>query len=90
MDEFSVWVSRKARKKWEKLDPEMYERVEEALIQLKTVPVPASHFDVIKIKGKDSEYRIRIRRHRVLYKVKWEIKEIEVYDVDRRDEHTYD
>ncbi len=90
MGEFRVLVSRKADKTLQKLDAKMYERVMEALTELEGNPVPVDKFDASKIKGTDSCYRIRIRRHRILYEIKWEIKEIEAYDIDRKDDHPYD
>lgn len=53
-------------------------------------PVPNQKYDVTKLTGSESNYRIRIGRYRILYCVKWNEKEIKVFDIDQKKDHTYD
>ena len=64
-------------------------RMKEAIELLKNNPVPTQYFDVTKISGSSSNYRIRIGQYRILYIVLWQEKIIKVFDIDRRDENTY-
>jgi len=63
--------------------------VKEALLTLKTTPIPARTHDLKKISGSDNIYRIRISNHRIIYAVYWDRKEINVLRIARRDDRTY-
>ncbi len=87
---FEVLVSNQAEKGLDNAEPKMRVRLLELLDELKTNPVPAAKYDVTKISGSDSNYRVRLGRYRVLYYVGWKEKQVKVYDIDRKKDRTYD
>ena len=89
MAEFKVFLSNNAEKGLRDAQPKPRMRMKEAIELLKTNPVPTQYFDVTKISGSSSNYRIRIGQYRILYIVLWQEKIIKVFDIDRRDENTY-
>lgn len=58
--------------------------VKDLLEILKTDPVPARRFDVVKLKGYDNLYRIRIGRIRIVYSVDWGERRIDIQFVGYR------
>lgn len=87
---FDVRLSNKAEKFIRKeADEKLKARLKELFEILRFEPVPAKHYDVRKIEGQESSYRIRLSSFRVSYKVFWEEKIIRVAQIERRDEHTY-
>jgi len=53
------------------LDSKRKERIKEVIATLKENPVPFKIYDVAKLKGYDSMYRIRIGNLRMNYEVLW-------------------
>lgn len=68
---FTVEIKRKALRRLEELDDKRRERVREIVLILKDDPVPFKREDVVKLKGFDSSYRIRIGELRLVYTVSW-------------------
>ncbi|MDE1873735.1 MAG: type II toxin-antitoxin system RelE/ParE family toxin [Candidatus Micrarchaeota archaeon] len=65
--------------------PEHYKRrIQELIIVLESEPVPAKLYDVEKLEGGIDEYRIRIGGIRVIYRVLWEIAQVEVLKIEWR------
>ena len=89
MPNFSVFLSGKAEKGLAKPDPKIKPRLAEAVDELEINPVPSQKYDVAKLSGSISNYRIKIIPYRVLYTVIWESKEIRVYSIERRKGRTY-
>ena len=89
MAEFRVIFSRNAEKDFEALNQKFKERFLELATVLKTSPVPATQYDVIKLVSSQANYRIRIGHYRMQYKVFWEISEIQVHSIEWRKESTY-
>jgi mRNA-degrading endonuclease RelE of RelBE toxin-antitoxin system len=58
--------------------------IEEAVLKLKEEPVPAGTYDVIKLGGYDSHYRIRVGQIRITYEVRWTEKLIIVHYIGWR------
>lgn len=52
-------------------------------------PVPARHFDLMKIAGEEDTYRIRLSSYRAVYAVYWEEKIIRVIKIEKRKGRTY-
>jgi len=86
---FSIHLSNNALKYLKKAEPKLRQRVHELIRMLRQEPVPAKHYDVVKISGADGYYRIRLSSHRIQYFIDWSNKQIEILDVERRDENTY-
>ena len=86
---FKVYLSRKASKTYKRLDKKTVDRIKEVLISLNTSPIPVRKYDVRKISGTQDFYRIRISDYRVIYKIHWKIKEINVVKISRKDDETY-
>lgn len=89
MADFAVFLSRSSEKNLDRVEPKIRERIKAAIDELKINPVPAQKYDVTKISGSDSNYRIRIGRYRILYSVGWAEKQVKIYDIDRRSDSTY-
>ncbi len=86
---FHVWFSRKADKQHRQLDEKMQNRVADLLVTLQTTPVPTHEYDIEKISGSDTSYRVRLGQYRVLYTIYWDEKSIEVTKIDRKSDRTY-
>ena len=89
MTEFEVFLSNNAEKGLAKSDSFIKKRMHEALDELETNPVPIQKFDVTKLSGSESNYRIRIGQYRMLYSIKWNEKQIQVFDINKRKDRTY-
>ncbi len=89
MPGFSVLLANRAQKSLDSLEAKLQTQIRDALNELENNPVPASEFDVTKIAGSDSNYRIRLGRYRILYCVNWHLKQVKIYDIDRRKGRTY-
>ncbi len=89
MADFTVYLSRSSEKNLGEIQQKIRERIKGAIEELKTNPVPAQKYDVTKITGSESNYRIRIGRYRLLYSVGWNEKQIKIYDIGRRSDSTY-
>ncbi len=68
---FEIEIKRKALRFIEGLDDKRKHRVRETVLILKDDPVPFKREDVVKLKGFDSTYRIRIGELRLVYTVSW-------------------
>lgn len=86
---FSVELSNNALKHLKKSDDKLRQRVHQLIETLMNEPVPAKHYDVLKLSGLDGFYRIRLSSHRVKYFIDWNQKKIQILEVERRDENTY-
>ena len=65
------------------------ERIKKLLLNLETSPLPIRKYDIKKIIDTEDVYRVRISNYRVIYKIKWERKEIDVIKITKRDEMIY-
>jgi len=86
---FEVYLSNESLKILKKLDKRMAEKIKELFLQLKTSPLPIREYDIKKVSGVQNIYRVRISRFRIIYKIDWEKKEINVIKIGKRDEKTY-
>ncbi len=68
---FTVEIKRKALRFIEELDENRKRRITEIILVLKDDPVPFKREDVVKLKGYDSTYRIRVGELRLVYTVSW-------------------
>jgi mRNA interferase RelE/StbE len=89
LPEFEVFLSNNAEKGLGKSGSFMKKRLQEALDELENNPVPIQKFDVTKLSGSESNYRIRIGQYRILYSIKWNEKQIHIFDIDKRKDRTY-
>ena len=86
---FSVLLGRQAKKFFQRSEPKLRERLRQLFVSLKLEPVPAREYDIRKVGGAIDTYRVRLSSHRVVYTVEWKEKKIRVFEIERRDEHTY-
>jgi len=84
---FKVYLSKKSLKNLKKLQKQ--KRIKNVLLTLRTLPLPTKYYDVKKIATLEGFYRIRVSDHRIIYKINWDAKEIDVIKISRRDEKTY-
>jgi len=80
---FKVYVSKKALKSLEKVPQSYKRRVLELLKVLERDPLPEG-YDLKKLKGFESAYRIRIGKYRVVYEVNWEERKVLVVFIGHR------
>ena len=86
---FEVNAKKSVLKVIGKLDSKKKEKLKDILVTLKDNPVPVRIYDVAKLKGYDSTYRIRIGSLRLVYEVYWSDKKITIHKIDER-EHVYE
>ncbi len=86
---FDVYLSRKASNTLKRLDKKTAGRIRRILVSLKTTPIPIKKDNVRKISGAQDFYRIRISDYRIIYKILWNKKEINVIKISRKDDETY-
>jgi len=67
------------------LDPKIKDRIKEVILLLKQEPIPFRKTDVIKLRGYDSVYRVRVGALRIVYEVAWDRKTIVVQYIGPRE-----
>jgi mRNA interferase RelE/StbE len=67
------------------LDRDRKNRIKEALLILSNDPLPFKKLDVIKLKGYENTYRIRIGGLRIVYEVNWDEKKIIIHFIGPRE-----
>lgn len=82
---FEVNAKKSVLKVIGKLDSKKKEKLKDILVTLKDNPVPVRIYDVAKLKGYDSIYRIRIGSLRLVYEVYWSDKKITIHKIDERE-----
>ncbi|MEM2786618.1 MAG: type II toxin-antitoxin system RelE/ParE family toxin [Candidatus Nitrosotenuis sp.] len=68
-----------------KTDSKTKQRLKDIIITLKDNPVPVRVYDVAKLKGFDSMYRLRIGSLRLVYEVFWVDKKIIIHKIEPRE-----
>jgi mRNA interferase RelE/StbE len=63
---YSLIIPKSVQKQLDRLPDAVFQRVLKKINALKTEPLPAG---AIKLKGNDSEYRIRVGDYRIRYKI---------------------
>lgn len=86
---FEIYLSNKSLKALERLNKGIVERIKKLLLNLETSPLPIRDYDIKKISGAENVYRARISTYRIVYRINWEKKEINVIKIAKRDEETY-
>jgi len=81
---FRVTAKRRVLKVLEGLDRERRKRFEEVFSILKKNPIPFRELDVVKLRGYENTYRIRIGNYRIVYEVLWDEKRIIIHFIGRR------
>lgn len=82
---FEVNAKKSVLKAVNALDLKRKEKIKEIIIALKDNPVPIRIYDVVKLKGYDSIYRIRIGNLRLVYEVCWSDKKITMHKIEPRE-----
>ena len=81
---FRVEAKKKALKALEKLSLERKNRIKEVMLTLKGDPIPFRKFDVVKLRGYENVYRIRIGDLRIVYEVDWSGRRILIHFIGSR------
>ena len=89
MPGFVVELTHRAQKDFRDLDNKIREKVTHAIDELEHNPAPIDKFDVTKLSGTASDYRIRIQHIRIQYTVDWKEKKVIVYSIQRKKDRTY-
>ena len=82
--EFRVLLHPKASDYLTHLAPSYERKIMQLLRLLKKDPVPSRSFDVKKIVGKESTYRVRIGKYRIIYDIDFDSKAVYVTTIDLR------
>ena len=75
---YRVFVKKRAFKGLENLKSGIQGSIHELVRVLENEPIPYSDYDVVKLRGRDNVYRVRIGSIRVIYSIDWENKLISV------------
>jgi len=82
---FEVNAKNSVLKFIKKTDSKTKQRLKDIIITLKDNPVLARIYDVAKLKGFDSMYRLRIGSLRLVYEVFWVDKKIILHKIEPRE-----
>jgi mRNA interferase RelE/StbE len=66
---FKIEAKKRTLKILKKLSEEKKNKIKEVVTTLKNDPIPFRKFDIVKLKGYESAYRIRIEDIRIVYEV---------------------
>ncbi|MEM2940025.1 MAG: type II toxin-antitoxin system RelE/ParE family toxin [Thermoproteota archaeon] len=81
---FKIEAKKRVLKALEDLSGKEKNRIKEALAILSNDPLPFKKLDVVKLKGYEDTYRIRIGDLRIVYEVNWDRKKIVIHFVGPR------
>ena len=84
MDRFEVHRSNRAEKDYRKMPSHIRVRIDGVQMILKTSPVPARQYDIVKLEGVDDTYRVRIGGIRVIYVISRESRGIIIDQISFR------
>lgn len=76
---FNVEAKKRTLKIIKKLDENRKNRIKEVITTLKSDPIPFRKFDVVKLRGYENTYRIRVGDLRIVYEVNWNEKRILIH-----------
>ena len=82
---FEINAKKSVLKVINKLESKRKEKLKEILLTLKDNPVPVRIYDVAKLRGYDSIYRMRIGNLRLVYEVFWVDKKITIHRIESRE-----
>jgi mRNA interferase RelE/StbE len=82
---FKIEAKKRVLKTLRDLDRDRKNRIKEALLILSNDPLPFKKLDVIKLKGYENTYRIRIGGLRIVYEVNWDEKKIIIHFIGPRE-----
>lgn len=82
---FTVEIKRRALRTVEKLGQKRKKAVGDAILVLKEDPVPFRLLDVVKLKGYDNVYRVRLGGLRIVYAVLWSERRILIHYIGPRE-----
>ena len=86
---FAIYLSNNSLKALKRLDKRMVEQIRKLLLNLESSPLPIREYDIRKVRGAEDVYRARISEYRIIYRIEWGKKEINVMKIAKRDEKTY-
>jgi len=86
---FEVKFSNNAEKFIKKTNLKTKNHLRDLFFIMHKNPVPIKNFDIRKLSGSDSTYRIRLGRIRITYAVFWDANTIRVLKIGKRKESTY-
>ncbi|MEM2089458.1 MAG: type II toxin-antitoxin system RelE/ParE family toxin [Thermoproteota archaeon] len=81
---FKIEAKKRVLKALEDLSGKEKNRIKEALVILSNDPLPFKKLDIVKLKGYEDTYRIRIGDLRIVYKVGWNEKKIIIQFIGSR------
>jgi len=82
---FKVESKKRTLKILKRLSGEKKNRIREVIATLKSEPLPFRNFDIVKLRGYENTYRIRIGGLRIVYEVNWDEKRILIHFIGPRE-----
>lgn len=82
---FRIEAKKRVLKILKVLDKKSRSRIMEVFLALSNDPLPFKKLDVIKLKGYENTYRIRIGDLRIVYEVNWSEKKILIHFIGPRE-----
>ena len=83
MESFRLEIKKTALKNIQRYK-EYREKFVELFKTLKNNPIPYKNFDIVKLKGYNQTYRIRLRKIRIIYQIDWIERRIIILVVAKR------
>jgi len=81
---FKIKAKKNTLKFLRKLSKGKRSKVKEVIAVLKSDPIPFRRLDVVKLRGHENIYRIRIGNLRIIYEVNWEDRIIVIHFIGSR------
>jgi len=82
---FEIIAKRRVLKALKKLNEGRRKRFREIFLILKRNPIPFRELDVVKLRGYENTYRIRVGDYRMVYEILWAERRIIVHHVAHRE-----
>ena len=82
---FKVEAKKRTLKILKILSKEKKNKIKEVLSILSDNPAPFKRLDIVKLKGYENTYRIRVGDLRIVYEVKWDGKRILIHFIGPRE-----
>lgn len=86
---FEIFIGNAAKKALKNLNKPIVQKINKAILYLRNSPVPVKEYDIKRVEGTEDIYRLRISRYRIVYRVHWDNKAINVIKIEKKDDETY-
>ena len=84
MTSFKIFLHKKAEKSLYTLPKHVLKLVYDFISDLEDTPVPWKSWDIKKVKGTRSTYRVKLNKHRIIYWINKDTQEIIILKIELR------